>query len=238
MAKCPARPYAELIKSGIPGPSRSMSARSSALRPPPPSTLVVFPFGPTAAAPTRGEILVHLGALSRKPRSVKRKKSQISERDRPVSAKVQKLGMPPISPVQGLEGASSPLAEVFPVLCPLSFSKPITEAEGPLGEAVEQPLKAMPMTVWNPPSDNVGSPPREATKPKRKKLKTKADEANDSLLSNTELTAGAVSSILKDSGLGRSKGLLVDEALALSLQGVASVSLQSCLSPFCFRVGH
>ena len=83
----------------------------------------------------------------------------------------------------------------------------------------------MPITVWNPPSDNAELPPREVAEPKRRKLKTKADEVKDSLLSNTELAAGAVSSILKDSDLGGSKGLPVDEALALSLQGVASVSL-------------
>ena len=52
---------------------------------------------------------------------------------------------------------------------------------------------------------------------KRKKLKPKVDENQDSLLSNAELALGAVSSILKDSDLGRSKAMLVDEALALSL---------------------
>ena len=33
LAECPARPYAELIKSDIPGPSNVRSARSSASRP-------------------------------------------------------------------------------------------------------------------------------------------------------------------------------------------------------------
>ena len=69
------------------------------------------------------------------------------------------------------------------------------------------------------------SPPQRAAELKRKKSKPKVDENKDSLLSNTVLAAGVVSSILKDSVLGRSKGLPVDEALALSLQGVASVSL-------------
>ena len=137
MAECPARPYAELIRSSIPGPSSLMSARSSALRPLPPSTLGFFSFGPTAATPTRGEILVHLGAMSQKPRSVKRKKSHSSEKDRPVPAKVQKLGVPPTSPAQGPERASSPLAEVLLVLCPPSSSKPVAEAENLLGEVVE-----------------------------------------------------------------------------------------------------
>ena len=56
----------------------------------------------------------------------------------------------------------------------------------------------------------------------------------DSLLHNAELAAGAVSSILKDSDLKRSGALPVDEALALSLQGVASVSSRtfSYLIPF------
>ena len=51
-----------------------------------------------------------------------------------------------------------------------------------------------------------------------------ADEDGDSLLFNVELTVGAVSSIFRDSDLRRSGALPVEEALALSLQGVASVS--------------
>ena len=51
-----------------------------------------------------------------------------------------------------------------------------------------------------------------------------ADEDGDSLLSNAELAAGAVSSILRESDLKRSGVLPVEEALALSLKGVASVS--------------
>ena len=51
-----------------------------------------------------------------------------------------------------------------------------------------------------------------------------ADEDGDSLLFNAELTAGAVSSILRDYDLKRLGALPVEEALALSLQGVASVS--------------
>ena len=89
----------------------------------------------------------------------------------------------------------------------------------------------MPITVWNPPLGNAKSSPRRAAELKRKKPKPKVDENKDSLLSSAELAASAVSSILKDSELGRSKALLIDEALALSLQGVALVSLQSCLLP-------
>ena len=108
LAGYPARPYAELIKSDISGPSNLRSARSSASRSSPASTLGFSPIGLTAATPTRGEILVHLGAMSRKPRSVKRKKSSSTEKDRPISTKVKKLGASPTA--RELERASSPLA--------------------------------------------------------------------------------------------------------------------------------
>ena len=45
----------------------------------------------------------------------------------------------------------------------------------------------------------------------------------DSLLSHAELAAGAVSSILRDSDLRKVDALPVEEALALLLQGTASV---------------
>ena len=215
MAECPACPYAELIKSDIPGPSNLRSARSTASRPLPPS----------AATPTRGEILVQLGALFRKPRSAKRKKSSSTEKDRPVPAKVQKLGASPTSSVRDPERASSPVAKAPIVLSSSPPSKPDVEAKNLLGAAVKQPLAVMPITVWNPPLESVRSPPRRAAELKRKKPKPKVGEDEDSLIFNAELAASAVSSILKDSDLGRSKALPVDEALALSLQGVTSVSL-------------
>ena len=81
LAECPARPYAELIRSSIPSPSNLRPARSNASRPLPPSAMGVSPIGLTVATPTRGEILVQLGALSRKPRSAKRKKSSSIEKD-------------------------------------------------------------------------------------------------------------------------------------------------------------
>ena len=64
---------------------------------------------------------------------------------------------------------------------------------------------------------------------KRKGSEIEGD--GDSLLLNVELAVGVVSSILKDSDLKRSGALPVEEALALSLQGVASVSshILSCL---------
>ena len=239
LTECSTRSYAELLSSDIPSSSGLKSARSFALRPSPPSTLGVFSFGPAVAAPTRGEILVHLEGISRKPRSVKRRKTDSPERDHPAPTKVQKLEAPSSLLVQRLERASSPLAslvleperdspplaEVPPVLGPLPSSEPIAEVGNPSGEDGVQPLAAVPIAVWNAPSDIAKSPPGKLAEPTRRKTKPKTAENKDSLLSNAKQAAGAVSSILKDSDIIRSKELPVEEVLASSFQGFALVSL-------------
>ena len=237
LAECPTLPYAELIKSDIPGHSNLRSARSIALRPSLASTMGVPPIGLSTATPTRGEILVQLGALSRKPRSAKRKNSSSIEEDRPVSAKVQKLRASSSSPsthVRKPERAPSPPSEAPITLSSQPRSKSTAEAENPLGEAVGQPLAIMPITVWNPLTRSVRSPSRRAEESKRKDPGSESGGDGDSLILNAKLAEGAVSSILKDSDLKRSKALPVDEALALALQGVASISpcVLSCLFPF------
>ena len=107
----------------------------------------------------------------------------------------------------------------------MSPLRPDAKAEGLSGADVAQPLTVLPITVWNPPSDKAKSPPRRTRELKRKKLKPKAEANKNSLLSSAELAAGAISSILLESDVGSSKELPVDEALALSFQGMASVSL-------------
>ena len=126
LAGYPARPYAELIRSDIPGPSNLRSARSSASRSLPTAALGSSPIGLTAATPTRGEILVHLGAAPRKPRNVRRKKPSSTEEDRSVSAKVQKLGASPTA--REPERTSSPLVEAPVILSPKFLLSP---TEGP-----------------------------------------------------------------------------------------------------------
>ena len=222
LAKCPSRPYAELINSDVPDPSSSRSTRSAALRPSPPSTMKVPPIRPSAAKPTRGELLAQLEMVSRKPRSWKQKTSDSVEKDQPALVKVPKLGASSSSPsihVHKPERVKVPI-----VLSSRFHSGSAAEAEGPSGGVVEQPLAVTPITVWNPPTKRVRSPSRREEEVRRKDLESKIGGDGDSLLHNAELAASAVSSILKDSDLKRSVALPVDEALALSLQGVASVS--------------
>ena len=206
LAKCPARSYAELIKSDIPGPSSSRSARSAALRPSPPSTMKVSPVGPSAAKPTRGELLAQLETLSRKPRSTKRKTLDSVEKGQPASVKVPKLGASSSSPstrVRKPKRALSPSGEAPTVFSSQPRSRSSAKARGPLGGAVDQPLTAMPITVWNPPTKSVRSPSPRAEELRRKDPESEIGGDGDSLLFNVELAAGAVSSILKDSDLKR-----------------------------------
>ena len=226
------------MRSDAPSSSGLKSAKSSALKSSPPSSLGVSPSGPAAAAPTRGEILVHLEGIARKPRSTKRKKTDSPKGDQSVHAKVRKLEAPSSSPVQRSERASpslaSPvleperdlpsLAEVPPILGPLSFSEPIAEVGNPSSEYGIQPLAAMPITVWKALSESDKSSPGKLAEPRRRTKPTTA-ENKGSLLSNAKLAASAVSSILTDSDIVRSKELPVDEALASSFQGFALVSL-------------
>ena len=224
LAECPPRPYAKLIKSDIPGPSSSRSARSAALRPSP-LTMRASPIGPSVAKRTKGELLAQLETLSRKPRSVKRKTPGSVEKDRLALAKVPKLGASPSSssiPVRKPEQALSPPVEVPIVLSSQPHSRSAAKAKGLSSKAVELSLVIMPITVWNLPAKSVRPLSSKAEELKKKDSKTGRD--GDSLLLDVELAAGAVSSILKDSDLKRSSALPVDEALALSLQGVASVS--------------
>ena len=232
LVECPAHPYVELIKSDIPGPSSSRSAHSNVLRSSPPSTMKVSPTWPSAAKPTKGELLARLETLSRKPRSVKWKALDSAEKDRSASVKVPKLGASSSSlstKVRMPEQTLSSSVEVPKVSnLQLRFGS-AAKAKGSLGKTVGQPLVVMPITIWNPPAQSVRPPSSRAKELKRKDSKTNGD--GDSLLLNSELVAGAVSSILKDSNLKKSSALAVDEALAISLQGVASVSspILSCL---------
>ena len=96
------------------------------------------------------------------------------------------------------------------------------KAKDSSGWAAKSPLEVMPISVWSPPAQSAEPPPSIPEDLGRELLGADGDE--DSLLSNAELAADAISSVLRDFDLKRSDVLPVEEVLALSLQGVASVS--------------
>ena len=75
------------------------------------------------------------------------------------------------------------------------------------GGANESPLEVLPISVWSPVSRGTAPPPtvQDEVTGNRDRFEAVGDE--DSLLSHAELTAGAVSSILRDSDLRKSRRL-------------------------------
>ena len=188
LTECPARSYSELLRSDAPSSSGLKSAKSSALKSSPSSSLGVFPSGPAAAAPTRGEILIHLEGIARKPRSAKRKRTGSPKRDQPVRIKVRKLEAPS-SPLFERPERSPPTSAEVPL--PPS-SEPVAETGSPTDEGPAQPLAALPITVWKAPSEDAKASPGKSPTPTGGKTKIST---------------------------------AVDEVLASSFQGLASVSL-------------
>ena len=128
----------------------------------------------------------------------------------------------------------TPLSEVPRAPSSQPRSGSAAKARDSSGRAAEPLLEVMPITVWSPPAHSAAPPLSRAEELRRKS--PKADRDGDSLLSNVELATGAVSSILRESDLKRSGALPIEEALALFLQGVASVSYVALLH-FAFILG-
>ena len=218
LAKCLPRAYSELIKLDILGSSGSKSSRPATLRPSPPSVMKFSHDGPPVVKPTKGELQARVETLSRRSRSVKRKPLDSLLRGQPAWGKALRLGTPSSSPsahilVQGQ--VLPPPVEVPRAPSSQPRSASVAKAKDSSERAAEPLLEVMPISVWSPPAQSAKPPPSIAEYLGRKR--PEADGDGDSLLSNAELAAGAISSILRDSDLKRSGALPVEEALALSL---------------------
>ena len=108
--------------------------------------------------------------------------------------------------------------------------------KNPSGRTADPPLKVLPISVWSPSAQNAKLPPTTSEDEGRDCFEIKGDE--DSQLTNSELVARAVSSIIWESNLKRVNAMSVEEALALSLQGVATVCPDSFICSFdrCFKL--
>ena len=225
LVKCVPRAYSELVRSDIPGPSGARPARLHFMRPSPlfvmkpslppvaksSSFSVLEPF---TAKPTRGELRAGLKVQAKKKRRMKWK-YQASPKDCP----------PTRGKVLMARASSSPSSAIG--------------AGGSLGvraRVVAEPsLEVLPISVWSPTLQGAAPPPAMPDEVRRDRLGVVGGE--DSLLSHTELAARAVSSILRDSDLRKVDAFAVEEALALLLQGTASVRPTASVVPFlyCFR---
>ena len=175
----------------------------------------------------------------KKKRSTKRKAQAPPESSLPAQGKIPKLGASSLSPPskeQGLHqvwvrGQALPsLAEVSEVAGAQRRSSSTAGAKGSSRRAAEPPLKVLLISIWSPLAQNATPSPPMRGDVGSDCFGVKGGE--DSLLTNAELTAGTVSSILRDSDLKKVDALCVEEALALSLQGTSSV----CQSTYFFSV--
>ena len=153
-------------------------------------------------------------ALSSRRRSAKRKPEASPEMSHPDRGKTPRLGASSAK-IRVKGQALLPLAEVPKVTGPQRRSSFAAATKGPSRRAAESPLEVMPIYVWNPPAESTEFPPSMPEDVRRDRFGAEGDE--DSLLSNAELTTGAVSSILRDFDLKKMDALPVEGALTLSL---------------------
>ena len=99
-----------------------------------------------------------------------------------------------------------------------------------LGMSVEFLIVVLPISIRSPLAQDFKRPSTTPEDERRGCFGTEGDE--DSLLSNSELAVGVVSSILQYSDLRRADVMSVEDVLALSLQGAATVCTDAfiCLS--------
>ena len=224
LAKCLPREYSELIRSNILGPFDVNPPLPPTLRPSLPSVMKPSREGPYIVKLTREELQARVKSLAKKKRSVK------------IRGKIPRLGTSSSSSTTKEWGSSDQVptrgqappskAEVSKVAGPRNLS----------GRTVEPHPEALPISVWSPSEQNAKLPPTTLEDEGKDCFGTEGDE--DSLLTNSKLAVGAISSILQDSDLKRADAMLVDEALALSLQGAATVCPYAfiCLFHRCFKL--
>ena len=133
------------------------------------------------------------------------------------------------------EGCPPALGKILKVGVSSSPSSTVRAGDSSRRTAVP-PLKVLPISVWSPTPQGVEPPSPMPDDVGRGRFGAMGDE--DSLLSHVEFAAGVVSSILRDSDLKKVDTLFVEEALALLLQGTASVRPSAFVDPFpyCFKL--
>ena len=174
--------------------------------------------------------------MAKKKRSIKCKAQAPPESSLAIRGKIPRLGassLPSTAKEWGLSDQLSVRGQAPPSMVEVSK---VAGPKNPSGTTAEPPLKVLPIYVWSPLAQNAKLPPTTPQVEGKDCFGTEGDE--DSLLTNSELTVEAVSSIPRDFDLKRVDAMFVEEALALSLQGVATVCPDAfiCLFHRCFKL--
>ena len=215
LVKCPPRAYSELIRSDIPEPSGVNPSRPPSLRPSLPFVMKPSREGPSAVKPTREELQARVESLAKKKRGVKRKAQAPPKTSLAIRGKITRLeasSLPSIAKERGSSYQVPARSQVPPSMAEVSK---VTGPKNPSGRIAEPPLEILPIYVWCLSAQNAKLPLTTPEVEGKDCFGTEGDE--DPLLTNSELSAGDISSILRDSHLKRVDVMSVEEALALSL---------------------
>ena len=184
--------------------------------------------------------------MAKKKRSAKSKVPAAPESSHAARGKVPKLGASSsLSSIreQGSSGqfwergrTPHPMAKVSKVTGPQLRSPHVAVAKSPFGRTAKPPLDILPISVWSPSAQSAELPSGVSEGEGRKHLGQGKDE--DLFLTNAELVVEVVSSILQDSDLKRADAMSLEEALALLLQGAATVCPDAFICSFhhCFKL--
>ena len=230
LAKCHSWVYSKLIRLNFPRPSGVSPSRTLASRPSLPFVMKTSRERPSVVKPTREELQARFESLANKKMSVKRKAQAPPESSLAIWSKVLRLGASsPPSTTKGWGSSDQvpargqsppPVAEVPKAVGPKNSSR----------RSVKLPLSVLPISVQSPLAQDFKRPPTTPEDEGRGCFETEGEE--DSLLANLELVAGAVSFILRDSDLRRADAMSVEDVMALSLQGAATVCSEAFICFF------
>ena len=243
LVKCAPLAYSELIKSDILGLSGARPARLPFLRPSPLSVMkpslppvsksssssILEPF---IVKPTRGELRARLEVLAKKKRSVKKKSQASPEGCAPAQGKILKAG--PSSLPSSFVGAGDSSGRGgggggggLQCGTPNRNRKNLHGGLNPHCNGGSSYFGLESHIASHPPS-----PPAMPDEVRRDRFGAVGGE--DSLLSHEKLASRVVSSIVRDSDLKKMDALSVEVALALLLQGTASVRPSASADPFLY----
>ena len=174
--------------------------------------------------------------LEKKKRSIKRKDQAPLESNLAIRGKILRLGASSPSSTAKEQGSSDQVSARGLVPFSMAEVSKVVSPKNTSSRTAEPPVEVLPISIQSPSSQNSKLPHTTPKDEGRDFLETKGDE--DSLFTDSKLVVGAVSSILRDSNLKRVDALSVEEALALSLQRVDTICLDSsiCSFHYCFQL--
>ena len=177
--------------------------------------------GPSIVKPTREELQARVESLAKKKRSVKRQTHAPPESSLVIQGKILRMGASSPSSIAKEQGSFDRVPARDQAPPSMAEVSKVASPKNPSRRTAEPPLEVFPISIRSPSAQNAKLLPTTLEDEGRDCFGTEGDE--DSLLTNSELATGAVSSILRDSNLKRADAMSVEEAFALSLQGVATV---------------